>query len=129
MKLIDLTRKRFGLLTVLRKYGYSGKEITWLCKCDCGKESVVIGRDLRSGNTKSCGCIKSFGEQKIISLLQQYGIPFEKEKIFDKQTNYRYDFYIDNKYVIEYDCMDDNGHKIQGTYTCSTLEMYNSTQQ
>ena len=36
---------------------------------------------------------------------------------------------VDGKYVIEYDCMDDNGDKIQGTYTCSTLEMYNSTQQ
>ena len=36
---------------------------------------------------------------------------------------------VDGKYVIKYDCMDDNGHKIQGTYTCSTLEMYNSTQQ
>ena len=36
---------------------------------------------------------------------------------------------VDGKYVITYDCMDDNGHKIQGTYTCSTLEMYNSTQQ
>ena len=35
---------------------------------------------------------------------------------------------VDGKYVVEYDCMDDNGHKIQGTYTCSTLEMYNSTQ-
>lgn len=36
---------------------------------------------------------------------------------------------VDGKYVVEYDCMDDNGHKIQGTYTCATLEMYNSTQQ
>ena len=36
---------------------------------------------------------------------------------------------VDGKYVVEYDCMDDNGHKIQGTYTCSTLEMYDSTQQ
>ncbi len=35
---------------------------------------------------------------------------------------------VDGKYVIEYDCMDDNGHKIQGTYTCSTLEMYDSSQ-
>ena len=35
---------------------------------------------------------------------------------------------VDGKYVVEYDCMDDNGHKIQGTYTCSNLEMYNSTQ-
>ena len=36
---------------------------------------------------------------------------------------------VDGKYVVEYNCMDDNGHKIQGTYTCSNLEMYNSTQQ
>lgn len=35
---------------------------------------------------------------------------------------------VDGKYVVEYDCMDDNGHKIQGTYTCSNIEMYNSTQ-
>ena len=36
---------------------------------------------------------------------------------------------VNGKYVVEYDCMDDNGHKIQGTYTCSTFEMYDSTQQ
>lgn len=36
---------------------------------------------------------------------------------------------VGDKYVVEYNCMDDNGHKIQGTYTCSTLEMYDSTQQ
>lgn len=35
---------------------------------------------------------------------------------------------VDGKYVVTYDCMDDNGHKIQGTYTCSTLEMYDSSQ-
>jgi hypothetical protein len=35
---------------------------------------------------------------------------------------------VDGNYVVEYDCMDDNGHKIQGTYTCTTLEMYDSTQ-
>lgn len=36
--------------------------------------------------------------------------------------------FVDGKYVVTYDCMDDNGHKIQGTYSCTTLEMYNSTQ-
>ena len=56
MVLIDLTGQKFGRLTVLHKYGHSGKETTWFCKCDCGNVGVVIGRDLRSGNTKSCGC-------------------------------------------------------------------------
>lgn len=106
--LIDLTNKIFDQLTVIRRVSTKktpsgATKIFWLCKCSCGNNCIVEGNALKTGNTKSCGCIKSFGEQKIISLLQQYGIPFEKEKIFDKQTNYRYDFYIDNKYVIEYD--------------------------
>ena len=36
--------------------------------------------------------------------------------------------FVDGQYVVTYDCMDDNGHKIQGTYTCSTLEMYDNSQ-
>ena len=40
---------------VIRK---NGKVIrTWKCVCDCGKEVVVHGAHLRSGHTKSCGCI------------------------------------------------------------------------
>ena len=46
------------MLTVQQIYGHSGKEVTWLCKCDCGNNSVVMGRDLRSGNTQSCGCFQ-----------------------------------------------------------------------
>lgn len=30
----------------------------YLCKCDCGKEQLVCGIDLRSGHSKSCGCTK-----------------------------------------------------------------------
>jgi hypothetical protein len=30
----------------------------WLCKCDCGAECVKMGIDLRTGDTKSCGCLK-----------------------------------------------------------------------
>ena len=28
----------------------------WLCRCKCGNTTVVLGKHLRSGNTKSCGC-------------------------------------------------------------------------
>ena len=31
------------------------------------------------------------------------------------------------KFVVEFDCMDDNGHKIAGTFTCSGLEMYDNS--
>ena len=58
MQLIDLTNNRYGKLVVISKHGHSGKETTWLCQCDCGEQTVVIGRDLRSGNTQSCGCLQ-----------------------------------------------------------------------
>lgn len=59
MKRIDLTGQRFGRLTVIR-YDHSEHDgAHWLCKCDCGNEKVAAGYSLRSGNTKSCGCLNS----------------------------------------------------------------------
>ena len=58
MRLIDLTGKKFARLTVISKAGHKGKETTWNCVCDCGASLVVIGRDLRCGNTMSCGCLQ-----------------------------------------------------------------------
>lgn len=58
-KLIDETGKRYGYLTVIQR-AENTKEgrAVWLCKCDCGNEVKVLGKHLRSGNTKSCGCYK-----------------------------------------------------------------------
>lgn len=55
----DLTGKVFGRLTVVRFLGISrnGKS-QWVCRCECGKEKVIIGGDLSSGRTTSCGCKK-----------------------------------------------------------------------
>lgn len=56
MKMIDISGQRFGKLVVLVRVGSLKGRPTWLCKCDCGKELIVEGIALRSGNTKSCGC-------------------------------------------------------------------------
>lgn len=106
--LIDITGQKFGKLEVIKKVGSKktpsgATKIFWSCKCECGNSCIVEGNALKSGNTKSCGCVKSFGEQKIASILEEYNIPFEREKIFDPNTKYRYDFYVNNEYVIEYD--------------------------
>ena len=54
----DLTGRRFGRLVVIREYGRSkDRQVTWLCKCDCGGEVVVTSCHLRSGHTQSCGCL------------------------------------------------------------------------
>lgn len=62
-KLIDLTGRRFGRLTVLGRAGtYKPPDdplhsmVTWHCRCDCGNETVVIGANLRYGHSTSCGC-------------------------------------------------------------------------
>ena len=55
-KPIDITGKKFGKLTVLGVH-HLGKRNTryWLCKCECGKETVQISANLKSGRIKSCG--------------------------------------------------------------------------
>ena len=59
-KLIDLTGQRFGKLTVIARDGSDkNNKATWLCRCDCGKETVVRGSDLRQEKIHSCGCIKT----------------------------------------------------------------------
>lgn len=58
-RLIDLTGQRFGRLTVVKRVGTKNGSPTWLCSCDCGNEKIVIGRNLKSRNTTSCGCYSS----------------------------------------------------------------------
>lgn len=61
-KLIDLTGQRFGRLTVLERCGTQRYETAveplWRCRCDCGREAVVIGSSIRHGKTRSCGCLR-----------------------------------------------------------------------
>ena len=57
-KLIDLTGKKFNKLLVLERAENIGKKVAWRCLCDCGNETIVEGYSLKSGQTKSCGCLK-----------------------------------------------------------------------
>lgn len=53
----QLVGRRFTRLVVVRQEGKTRHgEITWLCQCDCGKQSVVRGKSLRASLTHSCGC-------------------------------------------------------------------------
>ena len=58
-KLIDLEGQRFGRLVVIEVVGKQGCETTWFCRCDCGETKIATGGNLRSGRTKSCGCLLS----------------------------------------------------------------------
>lgn len=50
---------RFGMLTVIEEKETKPRELRrFLCKCDCGNETVVDLWSLRRGSTKSCGCLR-----------------------------------------------------------------------
>lgn len=57
-KALDLTGKSFGRYVVLlREKNTPNGRTRWLCRCSCGTEKIVVGSDLTSGHTKSCGCL------------------------------------------------------------------------
>ena len=64
---INLVGKRYGRLVVLLLAPKlsPGDVIRWLCLCDCGNEAVVSRLELRSGDTKSCGCLGSESKKTI----------------------------------------------------------------
>ncbi len=60
MSSAELVGDKFGRLTVMEKIGANARgSMLWKCRCDCGNEVITETRCLRSGNTKSCGCLKS----------------------------------------------------------------------
>lgn len=55
----NLVGQQFGKLVVLsREPNNKDGRSMWLCRCECGNEVVIMGKHLKSGNTKSCGCLK-----------------------------------------------------------------------
>lgn len=108
----NLIGKKFGQLLVLQDSGKrtNDRNIIWVCKClNCGSICEVPGKSLTSGDSQSCGCVRSRGEFKIKQLLNKYNIYFKDEYIFENckfpntQFYAKFDFYINNKYLIEYD--------------------------
>lgn len=96
---IDLTNKKFGLLTAL-EYSYTtNKKAIWKCKCECGTIVYVSSTHLLSGHTRSCGCTSSFGERKLNQLLNELNISYKKEFTFEDlydKNNLRFDYAIFN---------------------------------
>lgn len=54
--MIDLTGQRFARWLVKSRDETTSRPTVWFCVCDCGTEKRVIGRSLRNGRSKSCGC-------------------------------------------------------------------------
>lgn len=63
---------KFGRLTVIEatRQQTSGKHFLIHCRCDCGEESMVASTHLRTGHTRSCGCLKG---EKVIKKGTRHG--------------------------------------------------------
>lgn len=117
----DLSGQVFGQLTVLEPTISNNRGLKqWICICSCGNKTIASSNDLQSGHISSCGCLRSKGEQKILKILNENNIPFEKEKQFDtcisKNKKARFDFFVNNQYLIEYDGIQ-HYQEASGTWT------------
>lgn len=98
---VDETGKIYGRLTVIERVKEQTGKARWICQCECGNITIANGTDLRTGRVLSCGCISSWGEQQILSILQNNNIAYKKEKAFTdlistKGGHPRFDFAIYN---------------------------------
>ena len=108
----DLTNQQFGRLTAIENLGSNNKGgILWRCVCECGNDNfITTSHHLLSGNTKSCGCLKSIGESQIAIILTKHNIDFIQQYKFedaiyeDTKGQMRFDFYLPKEHrLIEFD--------------------------
>lgn len=80
-KLIDLTGQKFGRLVVVERYGIcrKGQDAKWLCSCECGGVAIATGKNLRRGNTQSCGCYK---RERTSEEKRKHGLSLQKERLY-----------------------------------------------
>lgn len=108
----DITNKRFGRLIAIEPTEKRlSRSVVWKCQCDCGNIYYTSVSRLNSGHTVQCDKCKTIskGEDKIKKILETNNINFEQEKSFNTcrspLSNHLlyFDFYVDNKYLIEFD--------------------------
>jgi len=98
---IDITGQRFGKLVVVKYTKTVEKRPHWECKCDCGNNKEVRGKELKSGGVQSCGCMRT-----------QYNMPLQHNLVGKK-----YSFLtvmsreIDERPGVRYRCKCDCGNE------------------
>lgn len=73
---VDLIGKRFGRLEVIGegesvRHPSGAVSKSWECRCDCGNVVYVSTSHLKSGHTKSCGCLRNEGGKEVRDITGQ----------------------------------------------------------
>lgn len=89
---------RFGRLVVQVLHSKDRKHNKrWVCLCDCGATKVVLGDKLKSGNTKSCGCLQAEVRAALIKTADEERRTYTKNSytaMIGRCTNPSYPNYI-----------------------------------
>ena len=59
MAATDIKGERFGRLVAVARADNAGKHTRWHFRCDCGQDLTAFLEPVRSGRTKSCGCLRA----------------------------------------------------------------------
>jgi hypothetical protein len=98
--MIDLTGKRFYRWQVIKLLSYkhaNNREALWECLCDCGVTKEVTGRNLRTGDSKSCGCynLNRLSERRRIRPYESlYNIFIKAAKSRNHSVNLSYEDFL-----------------------------------
>jgi hypothetical protein len=60
----DITGQKFGSLEVLEPVGRRHNAVVWKCRCECGNITCVPAKGLKTGDSKSCGCLHAVAAKK-----------------------------------------------------------------
>lgn len=67
-QITDITGQRFGRLVAIsvdRTRASNGRSRPkWLCRCDCGVLKKIDGTSIRTGLSRSCGCLRDEGNNR-----------------------------------------------------------------
>lgn len=100
---LDLKGLVFGYLTALEIVGKKRGSFLWMCFCECGNICLVTTKELRTGDTKSCGCLTdSFIANKLKKYyLEEYNAKIEYKIFKNPRTNrwLPYDIYLPKENV------------------------------
>ncbi len=72
MRKINLIGQRFGRLIVVEGApNHKGGQARWVCRCDCGNETVNLSANLRGKGAQSCGCLSRERARETMALLRE----------------------------------------------------------
>ena len=87
-----MLHQKCNRLTVISRAENKNKRAYWNCLCDCGNITTVSGKKLRSGQTKSCGCLHKevMSQKKLPNALSSFNKLFSMYCVKAKSRRHRF---------------------------------------